>query len=160
LGDSLRQGRTCAGIAKLSKSRKSHCRYQTANVVVTMLAAWGHLGQGKNGGRSRKPREDRRDQQSNGHNENWLHARIVNAVNKCNRDFSTVTSARSRQRCKVNPTTLLESLHARALFPPTMSRDRLRFAGVLSRFTCRFLCHVPQACSVESRVWTRNQYSG
>src|ERR1700693_5938187 len=32
--------RDCAEILKLSKSRKSHCCYQTANAVVIMLAGW------------------------------------------------------------------------------------------------------------------------
>ena len=34
---------------------------------------------------------NRRDQQSNGHNENWLHARIVNAVNERYGDVSPIT---------------------------------------------------------------------
>jgi hypothetical protein len=38
---------------------------------------------------------------------------------------SSKTSARARQRCKVEPTALLELLHAKALIPPTMSRDPL-----------------------------------
>ena len=37
----------CARISKLSKSRKSHCRYQTANAVIIMLAALGSPRQGK-----------------------------------------------------------------------------------------------------------------
>jgi len=38
-------GRACAEVSKLSKSLKSHCRYQTANVVVVILAAWEHARQ-------------------------------------------------------------------------------------------------------------------
>jgi hypothetical protein len=47
-GDLFAPGRALAReSSELSKNRKSHCRYQTANVVGIMLAGLGCPGQGK-----------------------------------------------------------------------------------------------------------------